>query len=395
MSEWKEYKLGEFVEIQTGPFGSLLHASDYVSIGTPSIMPTNIGNRLNIVEDDLVFVSDKDIERLKKYTVKEGDIVYSRRGDVEKCALITKEQEGWLCGTGCLRIRINKEGLSPQYCAYYLSTPEIKSWVLNSAVGTTMPNLNTTILNDLPLDIPNMKVQNQIVELLKSIDDKIDFLQKQNTLLEELGNILYRKLLNDNLDSLEEISILDFPGLYLLKPSIEKFEGEKVYLATADIKGKQIVNTTTKISYSNRPSRANMQPKLNSIWFAKMNDSIKNLLIDTNDISKINQYILSTGFYGLQVNQGLYFIWNFINSDDFVNQKQSNISGSVMEALNNDGLKSILIKIPQFEQIEKFENEVALNYKKIKKNQIQIDCLAKLRETILPKLMSGEIKVKE
>ena len=74
MSEWKEYKLKEFAEIQTGPFGSQLHAADYVNFGTPSIMPTNIGNRLNIVTDKIVFVGDKDIDRLKKYTVKETDI---------------------------------------------------------------------------------------------------------------------------------------------------------------------------------------------------------------------------------------------------------------------------------------------------------------------------------
>ena len=111
MADWKEYKLGDFAEIQTGPFGSQLHAADYVLNGIPSIMPTNIGSRLNIVTDNIVCITEKDAERLKKYTVKSGDIVYSRRGDVEKCAFITSEQNGWLCGTGSVRIRF----ISNQY----------------------------------------------------------------------------------------------------------------------------------------------------------------------------------------------------------------------------------------------------------------------------------------
>ena len=92
MNEWKEVRLGELAEVQTGPFGSQLHAADYVMVGTPSIMPTNIGARLNVTRDNLMLVSDEDIKRLNKYTVKETDIVYSRRGDVEKCAYITKNE---------------------------------------------------------------------------------------------------------------------------------------------------------------------------------------------------------------------------------------------------------------------------------------------------------------
>ena len=159
MVDWKEHKLKDFAEVQTGPFGSQLHAADYVSSGIPSIMPTNIGSRLNIITDGIVYITKEDAERLKKYTVKADDIVYSRRGDVEKCAFITPEQNGWLCGTGCLRIRFFSKEIDPGFCAYYLSTPKIKSWVLNSAVGSTMPNLNSTILGSLPLKVPPLPEQ--------------------------------------------------------------------------------------------------------------------------------------------------------------------------------------------------------------------------------------------
>ena len=109
MSEWKEYRLGEIADIQTGPFGSQLHQRDYVTVGTPCIMPTNIGTRLNIDTTNIAHVKKEDVERLNRHCVKEGDIIYSRRGDIEKCAYILPENEGWLCGTGCLRIRINRD----------------------------------------------------------------------------------------------------------------------------------------------------------------------------------------------------------------------------------------------------------------------------------------------
>ena len=102
MSEWKEYKLGEIANIQTGPFGSQLHQSDYVDVGIPSIMPVNIGDRMNISTEKIVYITEEDATRLSRYRVQEGDIVYSRRGDVEKCAYIGKAEIGWLCGTGCL-----------------------------------------------------------------------------------------------------------------------------------------------------------------------------------------------------------------------------------------------------------------------------------------------------
>ena len=159
MTEWEECKLGEIADIQTGPFGSQLHAADYVACGIPSIMPTNIGTRLEINHAGIACITESDAKRLGRYLVKDGDIVYSRRGDVEKCAYVTTNESGWLCGTGCLRIRFNQDKVFPGYCAYFLSTDDIKGWVSGNAVGTTMPNLNSTILSNLPLTLPPLPEQ--------------------------------------------------------------------------------------------------------------------------------------------------------------------------------------------------------------------------------------------
>lgn len=106
-------------DIQTGPFGSQLHASDYVEDGIPSIMPTNIGDN-RVIEQGIVRVTEEDAARLEKYRVQSGDIVYSRRGDVERRALIRPRENGWLCGTGCLRVRLGNTGHDPVFTAFYL-----------------------------------------------------------------------------------------------------------------------------------------------------------------------------------------------------------------------------------------------------------------------------------
>ncbi len=172
MEKWKEYKLGEVAIIQTGPFGSQLHKSDYVDAGVPCIMPTNIGKNLDIISDGIAHISENDAQRLSRHLVAVGDIIYARRGDIEKCAYIQEQQDGWFCGTGCLRIRINKDADS-HFIAYQLSTSEVKSWIVGNAVGTTMLNLNSSILSDLPILLPSLSSQRQITSILKSLDDKM------------------------------------------------------------------------------------------------------------------------------------------------------------------------------------------------------------------------------
>ncbi len=118
MQGWKKCKLGDIAEIQTGPFGSQLHASDYVDEGTPVVMPVNIVEGY-VAVDKIARVLHNDISRLHKYKLIEGDIVFSRRGDVDKHAFVTEKEDGWLCGTVCLRVRCT-QGNSSKFISYYL-----------------------------------------------------------------------------------------------------------------------------------------------------------------------------------------------------------------------------------------------------------------------------------
>ncbi|WIM42669.1 restriction endonuclease subunit S [Methanosarcina mazei] len=145
--------------VQTGPFGSQLHKSDYKDEGIPVVMPKNIiEDKISI--EEIARIGKKDVERLSQHKLQKGDIVYGRRGDIGRRALIKGEQAGWLCGTGCIKISLkNASILEPSFLYYYLGQPEIVSWIYNQAIGATMPNLNTSIIRSIPITYPSLTTQ--------------------------------------------------------------------------------------------------------------------------------------------------------------------------------------------------------------------------------------------
>ena len=155
---WTQSTLGDQAKehggfIQTGPFGSQLHASDYVDEGIPVVMPQDMVNR-RVSVSKVARVSEDMAQRLSRHALQPGDVVYSRRGDVERHALVSEREAGWLCGTGCLLVRLGAGWSSQAYLSEALDLPATREWLVRHAVGATMPNLNTSILGAVPLLVP-------------------------------------------------------------------------------------------------------------------------------------------------------------------------------------------------------------------------------------------------
>jgi len=178
--------------ICTGPFGTQLHESDYVDIGLPVIMPKNILDG-NISTENIARISDEDAKRLSKYRLIKGDIVYGRRGDIGRRALIKDRENGWLCGTGCLRISLGYSIIDPEYLAYFLSQDDVVTWIYNQAVGATMPNLNTGIIRSIPISYPSLPTQRKIAAILSAYDDLIENNTRRTKILEEMAQTIYRE----------------------------------------------------------------------------------------------------------------------------------------------------------------------------------------------------------
>ena len=163
-AHWKTMKLGRVASnIQTGPFGSQLHAADYVEGGIPAINPANLRDG-EIVPDVRCAVSEEKFSQLSRHRLAEGDIVFARRGEMGRCAMVTCASEGFLCGTGSLRLRMNTERADPRYASLFLSTPGVRDHLLLESVGSTMDNLNSEILARIPVVVPPREEQTAIAE---------------------------------------------------------------------------------------------------------------------------------------------------------------------------------------------------------------------------------------
>jgi len=163
--------------IQIGPFRSQLHASDYVSNGIPVIMPANMTDD-KIDERDISRITPAMADRLSQHKILPGDILLPRRGELDRRAFIRTEQKGWLCGTGSLRVRI-KTGINPRAVFHALASSDVVSWIKNHAVGTTMPNINATIVSNIPVSLPAEDKVDEIVEVLEQFDISLELARKK------------------------------------------------------------------------------------------------------------------------------------------------------------------------------------------------------------------------
>jgi len=144
--------------VQTGPFGSQLHQEDYVAVGTPIITVEHLGEN-RITRSNLPLVSEKDKARLSRYSLRDGDIVFSRVGSVDRRSLVRKEEDGWLFSGRCLRVRVDKKRICPQFLSWVFGLEGFKQHIRRVAVGATMPSINTKILSDIPVYFPPLSEQ--------------------------------------------------------------------------------------------------------------------------------------------------------------------------------------------------------------------------------------------
>ena len=188
----KEKFLRELADIQTGPFGSQLHKEDYVADGTPIVTVEHLGNKM-FSEQNLPRVSNTDKNRLKKYVLKQGDIVFSRVGSVDRCSYVDQKHDGWMFSGRCLRVRPTSE-IDSEYLYYYFCLEETKQFVRNIAVGATMPSINTKLLGEVVVTFPELEQQKRISGILSAIDSKIEVNQKINDNLQQQAMALYAEM---------------------------------------------------------------------------------------------------------------------------------------------------------------------------------------------------------
>jgi len=397
MSEWREVTLGELCDenggsVQTGPFGSQLHASSYVNDGVPCVMPQDIGDNL-ISTDKIARVSSDDRNRLARYALETGDIVFSRRGDVGRRALVHPGSDGWLCGTGCLRIRLGMSLGDAQFISYALGTVETRGWILRHSVGATMANLNTSILRSTPLSVPGERSRLAIGGLLGALDDKI----AANAELARTADRLACGLFTRSVAGVES-GPRSFGDLCAVggggtpKSSEPAFwSGDTDWATPTDVtrlSGPYLRSTAKRITSEGLAACASRLYPVNSILMTSR--------------ATIGSFALAKA--PMAVNQGFIVVnptdkslrcWFLHEMRSRVDEFKSLANGATFLELSRGNFKKLPVRLADPAAMTEFCARAGGLHDLANQALIESDALARLRDTLLPHLMSGRMRVRD
>lgn len=426
MSKWRQTTLGKVLisgggKIQTGPFGSQLHASDYVADGIPCIMPANMkSNRVDL--SAIAYISEKDAKRLSKHLVKAGDILYSRRGDVTQKALIREAEAGYFCGTGCLLVRPG-DAIDPEFLTYHLSTPTNQDWIVKQAVGATMPNLNTAILSAVPLNLPpNKDIQRRTAAILSALDAKIDCNNRINAELEAMAKTLYDYwFVQFDFSDASGKPYKSSGGKMVYNATLKREIPEGWREGTLDDLGRIVGGSTPSTEDPcNFTSHGtpwitpnDLSDNQGNKFISRGSQDVSDLGIKSASLKKypIGTVLLSSrapiGYMAiarteLTTNQGFK---SFIPHDGYstafiyytVKGSLKTItqyaSGSTFKEVSAGVLKTVKIVLPDLNVVEQFTDSVTSIFKRQDVLEQENQQLAQLRDWLLPLLMNGQVTV--
>jgi len=419
----KEYKLDDLYEIASGITSTPVQANH----GFPFLSFDTVFNN-QFLPEKLANLMDTSEETRKTYSIKKKDIFLTRTSEtVDELAMTSVAYKDYPNATysGFLKRLRPKETNNKlsyyKYMAFYLRSSLFRKTIDNNTVMTLRASFNEDIFSYLKIHLPNFDVQKKIGDFLFNLNKKIIMNNKSNHITEKLINEIYKywfiqfdfpndkkkpyktyngKMIYNNIVKREipinwKVETLKNNSLTsLIKPGIKDFSGDKIYLATADVNQTIMNFYAQKIKLNKKPSRANMQPIKDSIWFAKMKNSKKNMYIGEYANFLINNIIFSTGFIGLECkNNSSEYIWSFILDEDFETIKDMLAASTTQKAINNDALEYINLVVPDDETLKKYNLLTKNLFKKIYLNKIENYKLENLRDWILPAFINGRAEV--
>lgn len=376
-------QLKTIADIQTGPFGSQLHKEDYVETGTPIVTVEHLGNRV-FTEQNLPRVSDSDKARLIKYTLSTGDIVFSRVGSVDRCSYVDKSHDGWMFSGRCLRVRPT-ELVDSLYLYYYFCLEETKQFVRNIAVGATMPSINTKLLGEVEIALPDLNNQKRIAAVLSSLDDKIENNQKLNDNLADLLQTIYQGRFGNDILAVNQGVLSD----------ICSYSTDKV--AVSELNVRTYFSTENMLSGKAGSTEATSLPTTSQTTACQKGDTL---------ISNIRPYFkkivycedkcgCSTDVLCFTPSQPCYsaYLFSTLYADKFFAFMVAGSKGTKMPRGDKQQIMTYPVVLPSEEELAGFNTIASPLLEQIYSNRAENKRLSILRDTLLPKLMSGEINV--
>ncbi len=405
---WRTLTIGELVEeagaeIQTGPFGTQLKASDYVDDGTPVINVRNIGyGRLRA--EKIEYVNEQTADRLSAHLLVPQDIVFGRKGAVDRHLYVSEDQAHWMQGSDCIRLRFAGDKVVPRFVSYAFLTDAHQKWMLAQAGNkATMASLNHDIIKRIPLRLPAPVVQEATVRILAAYDDLIDNNRRRMALLEEAARQVYRewfvrlrfpghervKITNGLPEGWEKKRLSDVAEINRASLS-GSFDGEIEYIDIASVSPGSI-DSISHHRFREAPSRARrivahgdiiwscVRPNRRSyavIWLPPEN------LIASTGFAVITPRILPTS-YLLQA----------VTTDAFVGYLDNHARGAAYPAVLASDFERAEILVPRCSIMSAFDEIAEPMLAQAHALQLQNHKLHAARDLLLPKLMSGEMAV--
>ncbi len=391
--------------IQTGPFGSQLHQTDYTETGVPVVMPKDIVDG-KISVDGVARIPETKAQQLSRHLLRQNSIVMPRRGDISKRAYIKEDQAGFFCGSGCLQIITPDHLLDARYLYYYLAQDQVVEWLERNAIGTTMLNLSMKIVENIPFCLIPLITQKKIASILSNYDDLIENNRRRIQLLERSLHLLYKEwFVHLRFPSHEHSKIVDgIPEGWKNKKITElsvvidgthdspKPTDNGYYMVT----GRHIINGFIDFSkcyfISEEDHRQVMQrskPEKGDIIFSNIGTLGSTVLVDQDFEFSIKNLALFKPHKKIYSN----YLYGFFSDPRRIEDLNNQSSGTSQKFFSLKFLRSLSILTPPLPILEYFDDlaqpilkqRSLLHYENIK--------LQQARDLLLPKLMSGALGV--
>lgn len=367
MTEWKEYKLGEITIEGKGSYGIAAPAVDYDINKYTYLRITDINDDGTINKDSLKSVDDINASN---YLLKPNDIVFARTGASVGRSYFYDGKDGALVYAGFLiKFSLNPDKVNPKILKYYTHSQSYYDWIGSVDNGATRGNINAQTYASMPIILPERKRQDEIVSILSSIDDKIDLLHRENKTLEAMAETLFRQwFIEEAKEDWEEGKLGDLIEIKYGKDH-KKLEDGKI----------PVIGSGGIMRYANTSlydKESVLIPRKGSL----------------NNVMYINKpfWTVDTMFYTKMLKPNTAkFVYHFMKGLDLANMNV----GSAVPSMTTEVLNNIPIDIPPQDVFDKFENHVGNLYRKMEDNNKQIQTLIQQRDGLLPKLMSGEVKI--
>lgn len=398
--DWKVKSLHQFAAIKTGPFGTLLKASEYSEgDGVPLISVGEIREGFLRITDHTPRLSEAVTRRLPQYVLRRGDIVFGRKGGVERSALIRRPQEGWVLGSDGISIRPTPDYHS-EYLAIQFQSARIRDWLLQNATGTTMPSLNQQILRNVSVPFPPTKAEQEaIAEVLSNADALIESLEQLLTKKRQIKQGSMQELLTGKkrlpgfsgkwkTRRMEDVADTDPENLGSnTRPNLA-FN----YIALEDVDEGTLRNHSQQV-FRTAPSRARRKLRKGDVLVSTVRPNLMSHLLFSVEGEN---WVCSTGFCVVRCKEGIShpgYVYFHMFAGCVARQIEALLTGSNYPAINGSDVRALQIPFPEYDEQAAIATILSDMDAEIAAIETKLTKARQLKQGMMQELLTGRIRL--